>query len=102
MSLTLIFVYEKKTMTIQCQEDEKIDNVFNRFCIKAGLNPKDPVFYFNSKELKKCGKSLFALGIGNRATFNVVIPKYVTGAGILEHPQKKIFVFLPKGVLIRL
>ena len=81
MSLSLIFFYEQKSITIQCQEDDKIDDVFNRFCIKAGLSAEDTKFYFNSREVKRCGKSLYALGIGNRATFNVVLSKYVIGAG---------------------
>ena len=60
---------------------EKI-NVFNRFCIKTDLSAEDTKFYFNSREVKRSGKSLFALGIESRATINVVLSKYVIGAGI--------------------
>ena len=78
--ITLFFYYEGKTMTIQCQEGDKIDDVFNRYCAKSGLNVKDTKFYYNSKEVLRCGKSLFALGVGNRSVFNVVLSSYVTGA----------------------
>ena len=80
--LTLVFFYEGKSITIQCQEDEKIDDVFNRYCIKAGLSTDDTKFFYNSREVKRCGKTLFALGIANRGQFNVVLSKYVVGAGI--------------------
>ena len=78
--LTLVFFYEGKSVTIQCQETDKIDDIFNRYCVKAGLSPEDTKFYYNSREVKRCGKTLFALGIGNRGTFNVVLSKYVVGA----------------------
>ena len=77
--MTLFFYYEGKTLSIQCQESDKIDDVFNRYCGKAGLGVNDVRFYFNSKEVNRCGKTLFALGVSNRGVFNVV-SKYVIGA----------------------
>ena len=78
--LTLVFFYEGKSVTIQCQENDKIDDIFNKYCLKAGLSTVDTKFYYNSREVKRCGKTLCALGIGNRGTFNVVLSKYVVGA----------------------
>ena len=77
--MTLFFYYEGKSLAIQCQEGDKIDDVFNRYCVKSGLGINDVRFYHNSKEVIKNGKSLFALGIVNRGVFNVV-SKYVIGA----------------------
>ena len=78
--ISLIFLYEGNSLTIQCQEGDKIDDVFNRYCVKSGLDIKYTKFYYNSKEILRCGKSLFALGIGNRSVFNVVLSSYVIGA----------------------
>ena len=78
--LAVYFNYEGKNVAIQCQESDKIDDVFNKYCAKAGLDVNDTKFYFNSKEVKRCGKTLFALGVGNFGNFNVVSSKYLMGA----------------------
>ena len=78
--LTLVFFYEGKSITIQCQESDKIDDVFNKYCFKSGLDPNDTKFYYQSKEVKRCGKTLYALGIVNNGKFNVVSSKYLLGA----------------------
>ena len=59
------------------------------------------VFFFNSREVKRCGKTLFELGIGNRSQFNVVNGKYVVGAGgfpmmftdLSKNKSREIFFF---------
>ena len=78
--LTLFFYSEGDSITIQCLESDKIDDVFNKYCVKSGKNVNDLKFYYNSKEVKKNGKTLYALGVSNRSTFNVVASKYVIGA----------------------
>ena len=78
--MAVLFLLEGKVITIQCQESDKIDDVFNKYCIKSGLDPNDTKFYYQSKEVKRCGKTLFALGIVNNGKFNVVSSKYLVGA----------------------
>lgn len=78
--MAVLFLLEGKVITIQCQESDKIDDVFNKYCAKAGLDVNDTKFYFNSKEVKRCGKTLYALGIVNNGKFNVVSSKYLLGA----------------------
>ena len=67
-------------MTLQCKSTEKIDDVFIRFCSKAGVKREDVQFYFNSSEVKSSGKTLEALNLSNFFTFNVVSAKHVSGA----------------------
>ena len=79
-NMTLVFNYQGKPLLIQCQENETLDQVFNRYCIKAGLNRNDIKFYTNSKEIKGDNSSLKSNGIYNRHNFDVVASKYVIGA----------------------
>ena len=78
--MAVLFLLEGKVITIQCQESDKIDDVFNKYCFKSGLDPNDTKFYYQSKEVKRCGKTLYALGIVNNGKFNVVSSKYLVGA----------------------
>ena len=78
--MAVLFLLEGKVITIQCQESDKIDDVYNKYCFKSGLDPNDIKFYYQSKEVKRCGKTLFALGILNNGKFNVVSSKYLVGA----------------------
>ena len=78
--LTLFFNKDNNSITIQCQKGDKIEDVFKRYCTKSGENLNDLKFYYNSKEVRVYDKSLFALGIENRSTFNVVLAKHVIGA----------------------
>ena len=78
--MTVVFNYEGNSTVMQCLESDKIDDLLNRYCVKASLNPNDAKFYYNSKEVRKCGKTLYALGISNRGTFNVVSSAYLIGA----------------------
>ncbi len=65
---------------MQCKKSEKIDDVFNRFCVKAQVNKSDLKFYYNSSEVRFFGKTLEQLGMNNFFTFDVVSDKYVSGA----------------------
>ena len=78
--MAVLFLLEGKVISIQCQESDKIDDVFNKYCFKTGLDPNDTKFYYQSKEVKRCGKTLYALGIANNGKFNVVSSKYLVGA----------------------
>ena len=78
--LTLFFNKDNNSIAIQCQLGDKIQDVLRRYCTKSGENFNDLKFYYNSKELKVYDKTLFALGIENRSTFNVVLAKQVIGA----------------------
>ena len=79
-NLTIIFNYQGKPLTLQCTEAETLNNVFQRYCTKADLKFDDVKFYMNSKELRKCDKTLAALGLANRTTLDVILAKYVVGA----------------------
>ena len=78
--LAVYFEFQGKTISVQCLQSDKIDDVFNKYCQKAGLDINDVTFYFNSREVKRSGKTLFALGIVNYGKFNVVQSKYLMGA----------------------
>ena len=78
--LSIIFEFQGKNISIQCLESDKIDDIFNKYCQKAGLDINDVTFYYNSREVKRSGKTLFALGIVNYGKFNVVQSKYLLGA----------------------
>ena len=79
-NLSVIFNYEGNAVTMQCQSNEVVDNVFQRFCGKAKININDVKFYYNSSEVKLSGKTLEALGVKNLFKFDVVKEKYVNGA----------------------
>ena len=79
-NLSVIFNYEGNAITMQCQSNEVVDNVFQRFCGKAKININDVKFYYNGSEVKLSGKTLEALGVKNFFNFNVVKEKYVSGA----------------------
>ena len=79
-NLTLIFTYQGKPLTLQCTPAETLNQVFQRYCTKAELKLDDVKFYMNSKELRKCDKTLAALGISNRTNLDVILAKYVIGA----------------------
>ena len=78
--LNLFFKKGDISIVIQCQQSDKIREVFQKYCTKSGDKLDELVFYYNSKVVKASDKSLFALGISNRSTFDVVDPKYVIGA----------------------
>ena len=76
----LFFNYQGKSLTLQCKQSDTLNQIFNRYCIKAELNINDIKIYLSGKELKGCEKTLSALGIGSFTTFDVTLAKYVIGA----------------------
>ena len=76
----LFFNYQGKSLTLQCKQSDTLNQIFNRYCIKADLNINDIKIYLSGKELKGCEKTLSALGIHPNSTFDVNLGKYVIGA----------------------
>ena len=64
---------------MQCQESDKLNDVFQRFATKMERNVNDLAFYYNAKEVPSCDKTLFNLQIKSNSTFSVV-QKNVIGA----------------------
>ena len=79
-NLTIIFKFLGNNWTVQCKKSDLIDDVFQRFCVKAQVNKSDLKFYYNSSEVRFFGKTLEQLGVNNMFTFDVVSDKYVSGA----------------------
>ena len=80
-SITLIFVFQGKPLTLQALTSECLIDVMKRYAIMNDLNIDDIKFYNYSYELKPCSKTLAELGISNRTNIDVVLAKYVIGAG---------------------
>ena len=79
-NMSLFFNYKGKSLMIQCQKDETLDQVFNRYCTKSGLTRNDIKFYLNAKELMNVSSSLKSNGIEDKNQIDVVVAKYVIGA----------------------
>ena len=79
-NLSLIFTKEGNSMTMQCNSSDTLENVLNRYCAKAQINISDYKFYYNTKEIPICNKTLFALDIKNLQCINVVNAQKVIGA----------------------
>ena len=78
--LNLIFNFQGKSLTLQCTENETLNQIYKRYCVKADLNINDVKFYNHGKELKGCDKTLSALGLNNFNNIDVTLAKYVIGA----------------------
>ncbi len=79
-NLTIIFKFLGNNWSLQCKKSDLIDDVFQRFCVKAQVNKSDLKFYYNSAEVRFFGKTLEQLGMNNFFQFDVVSEKYVSGA----------------------
>ena len=79
-NLNIVFNFAGNSITLQCKGNEVVDDVFKRFCAKAGVNSNDVKFYYNSSEVKYSGKTLENLGVKNFFNFSVVSAKHVSGA----------------------
>lgn len=49
--MKLIFNYEDSIEELTAKENEKIDDVFDRYTNLVGLHPQDNKFYYNSQEV---------------------------------------------------
>ena len=45
------FIYNGKKIEIQCNEDEKIEEIIKRFCIKLELNIEDMNYLYEGKNM---------------------------------------------------
>ncbi len=79
-NLTIIFSLGGNKLSLQCKKNEKIEDVFKRFCTKAQVKIEDVKFYYNSTEFKVWGKTLEQLNLPNFFNFEVVNDKTLRGA----------------------
>jgi hypothetical protein len=79
-NINIRFNLGAQNLMIQCKKSDKIEDVFNKFCIKAQVKREDVKFYYNSTEFTYWGKTLDQLKVQNFFTFDVVTEKYVSGA----------------------
>ena len=79
-NINIRFNLGAQNLMIQCKKSDKIEDVFNKFCIKAQVKREDVKFYYNSTEFTYWGKTLAQLNVQNFFTFDVVTEKYVSGA----------------------
>ena len=79
-NMTVSFSHNGDIIVIQCNSNDKLNQIFQRYCTKAAINRTDPTFYYNSKKIEGDDRTLSEHGIVNRGIFDVVISKYVVGA----------------------
>ena len=79
-NINIRFNLGAQNLMIQCKKSDKIEDVFNKFYIKAQVKREDVKFYYNSTEFTYWGKTLDQLKVQNFFTFDVVTEKYVSGA----------------------
>ena len=79
-NINIRFNLGAQNLMIQCKKSDKIEDVFNKFYIKAQVKREDVKFYYNGTEFTYWGKTLDQLKIQNFFTFDVVTEKYVSGA----------------------
>ena len=91
-SVKLRFNYEGSSTFLQADEGEIIDCLFIRYLVKHDLDPYAK-FYYGGKDVGRCGKRLFELGIVNFDTFNVVSYEFLFEAcgvpGIIDFADAK-------------
>ena len=78
-NINLIFNFEGNNLSMQCQESDKLKDVFQKFATKVQRDVNDLVFYFNSVQLVAYDKTLFNLQLKPFSTINAV-DKHVLGA----------------------
>ena len=49
-NINIRFNLGAQNLMIQCKKSDKIEDVFNKFCIKAQVKREDVKFYYNSTE----------------------------------------------------
>ena len=70
-------------MSLRVKENEKIDDVFDRYINLSGLHPQDiNSFTYNGTNIQRCGKTLSELGIKNLETLKVISVSVVGAGGI--------------------
>ena len=60
------FQYEGIIYTIQCQEDQKMSEIFNSFTFKANISENEISYSYNGRVLSKNDKDLSFMQIANK------------------------------------
>ena len=79
-NMTVSFNKGGELIVIQCTSNDTLNKIFDRYCLKAGLNRNEPTFYYNSQQIEGDNNTLEQHKIANRGVFDVVLSKYVVGA----------------------
>ena len=66
----MIFSLKGDPITIQCTPTDTLNQVFDKFCFKAGQNRSDVSFYCDAQRIEGNDKTLFQLGITSNRVFN--------------------------------
>ena len=72
------FHYKGKITTIECQEDQKIDDIFNKFISQSNINENNIIYYYDNQIVSQNDKNL---------TFNHMV-------NLLDKPNKKMKIFV--------
>ena len=70
--LNIIFNYRGNSVPVQCKSNDKLKDVYSKFCNKVQGTVGDFKFYLNSMEVPPCEKNLEQLKVGNYFQFNAV------------------------------
>ena len=68
-----------RLVTIQCKMDEKVSEIIQRFCAKAGIKDSEKKFVYNAKSLNRDLNAAEA-GLIHNANIFVISTKGVKGA----------------------
>ena len=79
-NMTLSFNKNGELVVIQCTSNDTLNKIFDRYCIKAGVNRNEPTFYYNSRKITGDDRPLREHNIVDRGVFDVVLSQYVVGA----------------------
>jgi hypothetical protein len=72
------FHYKGKITTIECQEDQKINDIFNKFISQSNINENSIIYYYDNQIVSQNDKNL---------TFNHMV-------NLLDKPNKKMKIFV--------
>ena len=82
-NINVIFVHRDRIFSILFLENDKIDDVLNKFYMKTGADINNIMFYFNSQPISiSCGKTLLELRIGNNYRIYVSDKNDIRGGNI--------------------
>ena len=88
--LKVIFNYQGKSVLLEAMPSETLNSILTRYAILADLKLEDLKFYFHSKGLRPCEITLSALFTTNVIDLDVILAKYVVGAGGSPYFEKSI------------
>ena len=74
-NMTLSFNKNGELVVIQCTSNDTLRKIFDRYCIKAGVNRNEATFYYNSQKMIEDDRTLQEHNIVHRGVFDVVMSK---------------------------